>query len=59
MYNKENQTAKGDSNMYEYFIINKKTGENGYIFGSSLENAFRRSKLNREEWTVEWSQYAD
>ena len=45
--------------MYEYHIYNDKTSEEEIIFGYSLEDAFRRSKLDPSEWTVWLSEYVD
>lgn len=45
--------------MYEYGITNKKTNENEIIFGRTLADAYRRAKLNPEEWTMWYREYID
>lgn len=36
--------------MFEYIIINKKTGEETLIYGYNLYDAFERSPLNYSDW---------
>lgn len=38
--------------MWEYEIINNKTGAKGFIYGYSKSDALERSKLNPAEWTI-------
>lgn len=45
--------------MYEYLIENRFTAEQGVVYGYSVEDAFRRAKLNRAEWWVWNSEYVD
>lgn len=45
--------------MWEYDITNKETNEREIISGYWLADAFRRSKLNPDEWVVMGSEYID
>ena len=46
--------------MYEFQLQHKVTGENEFIFGYSLEDAWARSStLKRDEWIVVYSEYID
>lgn len=45
--------------MYEYGIRNINTNEETIIFGYSIANAFGRTKLDRSEWEVWYSEYID
>lgn len=38
--------------MWEYEIINNETGAKGFIYGYSKSDAWKRSELNPNEWTV-------
>lgn len=45
--------------MYEYGIINIKTEETAVMFGRSIADAYRRSKLDKSIWYVEYAEYID
>ena len=45
--------------MYEYEIKNKNTNEIEYVFGYSLNDACRRSKLEPDEWIILSRDYID
>lgn len=45
--------------MREYGVMNNKTNEQIVIFGYSVDNAFLRSKKDKSEWTILWSEYID
>jgi hypothetical protein len=45
--------------MYEYRISKLATGEENFIFGYDLNNAYRRAKLNPSEWVVYGREYID
>jgi hypothetical protein len=46
--------------MWEFGIENVSTNEKSIIFGYSVADAFRRHpSLNREEWSVWYSEYVD
>lgn len=45
--------------MYEYEILNKETEELDFVWGYSIEDAFKCSGLNRDEWKVIYSEYID
>ena len=46
--------------MYEYEIWNEAKQENGFIWGYSVNDAFRRHPdLNRNEWEVISCEYID
>lgn len=46
--------------MYEIEIFNNKTNETKFIFGVSIQDAFRREKnLNPIEWAVIHMDYVD
>lgn len=45
--------------MYEYEILNKETEEIEFMWGYSIEDAFRRRGFNRDEWKVISSEYID
>lgn len=45
--------------MYEYRITKLSNGEETFIFGYSIENAYKRAKLNPAEWVVYGREYID
>ena len=45
--------------MYEFHIVNLATGEDNYIFGYDLTNAYGRTKLNPGEWVCHDREYID
>ena len=45
--------------MYEFRISKLATGEENFIFGYSVENAFSRARLNPTEWVVYSREYID
>lgn len=45
--------------MYEFRISKLATGEESFIFGYDLSNAFKRAKLNPTEWVVWSREYID
>lgn len=45
--------------MYEIEIIHNKTEETKFIFGVSIADAFRRSELSLQDWTVLFVDYVD
>lgn len=45
--------------MYEFEIMNNSTKETDIIFGYSIADAYRRSKLNMVDWTVLHCEYVD
>jgi hypothetical protein len=45
--------------MYEYRISKLATGEESLIFGYSIDNAYKRAKLNPAEWVVYSREYID
>lgn len=45
--------------MYEFRITNLATGKESAIFGYSIDNAYKRSKLNPAEWVVWSREYID
>lgn len=45
--------------MYEYRITKLSNGEENIIFGYSIENAYKRAKLNPAEWVVYGREYID
>lgn len=45
--------------MYEYRITKLSNGEEAFIFGYDLNNAYRRAKLNPAEWVVYGREYID
>ena len=45
--------------MYEFRISKLATGEENFIFGYSVENAFSRAKLNPADWIVWHREYVD
>ena len=45
--------------MYEYEIKNKNTNEIEYVFGYSLNDACRRSKLEPNDWIILSKDYID
>lgn len=45
--------------MKEFHIINIITKENEIIFGRNAIDAFRRAKLNANEWKIEMVEYVD
>ena len=45
--------------MFEYIIINKKTGEETSVYGYDIYDAFERSKLNYDEWECANFMYID
>lgn len=45
--------------MYEFGIINTKTGERNIIFGYTQANAFHRSKLDAKDWEILYMEYVD
>ena len=57
-YNKDTK-GKEITTMWEYDITNKETNEREIISGYWLADAFRRSKLNPDEWVVMGSEYID
>lgn len=46
------QAEEEETKMWEYEIINNKTGAKGFIYGYSKSDALERSKLNPAEWTI-------
>jgi hypothetical protein len=45
--------------MKEFHIINIHTNEENIIFGYNPTDAFRRTKLNHNEWIINWVEYVD
>lgn len=45
--------------MKEFGIININTNEANVIFGRNLADAYNRSKLNPNEWMLDWYEYID
>lgn len=45
--------------MYEYRITKLSNGEETFIFGYNIENAYKRAKLNPAEWVVYSREYID
>lgn len=45
--------------MYEFGIMNIHTNEESTIFGRSIPDAYRRSKLSASDWRVTYSEYID
>lgn len=45
--------------MKEIAIINIITKEREIIFGRNAADAFRRAKLNPNEWIIDWVEYID
>lgn len=45
--------------MYEYEIMNKDNNEITFIHGYSVADAFRRTKLDKDQWTVVYAEYID
>lgn len=45
--------------MKEFHITNIHTKEENIIFGYNPADAFRRAKLNLNEWTIDWIEYVD
>lgn len=45
--------------MYEYRIGNLANGKENIIFGYSIDNAYKRAKLNPAEWIVYSREYID
>lgn len=45
--------------MYEFRITKLSNGEENFIFGYDLSNAFKRAKLNPAEWVVWSREYID
>ena len=45
--------------MYEYRIIKLSNGEESFIFGYDLSNAYKRARLNPAEWVVHSREYVD
>lgn len=45
--------------MWEFEIVNKNTDETKIIFGYTLSDAYRRYKLNPEEWILVLRTYVD
>ena len=53
------RTKERNLKMYEYEILNKETEEIEFMWGYSIEDAFRRRGFNRDEWKVISSEYID
>lgn len=45
--------------MYEFRITKLSNGEETFIFGYNIENAYKRAKLNPAEWVVWSREYID
>ena len=45
--------------MYEYRIAKLSNGEETFIFGYDLNNAYKRAKLNPAEWVAYSREYID
>jgi hypothetical protein len=45
--------------MYEYRIAKLSNGEETFIFGYNIENAYKRANLNPAEWVVYSREYID
>jgi hypothetical protein len=45
--------------MKEFYITNIHTKKENIIFGYNPADAFRRAKLNLNEWTIDWVEYVD
>ena len=45
--------------MKEFGIINVNNNERNVIFGRNSADAFRRAKLNPNEWFIDWVEYID
>jgi hypothetical protein len=53
-------TQQGKENiMYEFRITNLATGKESIVFGYSIDNAYKRAKLNPAEWVVYSREYVD
>ena len=50
---------KGANIMKEFGIININNDERNVIFGRNPADAFRRAKLNINEWIIDWVEYID
>lgn len=53
------QAKKEKTKMWEYEIINNKTGARDFIWGYSKSDAWERSKLNPAEWTIIFEDFID
>lgn len=57
---KTKKTKKEIKKMYEFEIYNKTTDKTDFIFGYTVNDAFRRNpKLNPAEWVVILANYID
>ena len=45
--------------MYEIEIMNINTNEINYLFGYSVKDAFKKKKLDPNEWEVMYVEYID
>lgn len=45
--------------MYEYEIMNKENNEITFIHGYNATDAFRRTKLDKDQWIVVYAEYID
>lgn len=45
--------------MKEFYITNIHTNKENIVFGYNSADAFRRAKLNPNEWTIDWVEYVD
>lgn len=56
----QSERGKEYRTMYEYEIYNERINEHGFIWGYSVDDAFRRHpSLDRNEWKVIFSEYID
>jgi hypothetical protein len=45
--------------MFEFGIVNVKTGEENVMFGYNIADAYRRAKLDMNEWHITYCEYID
>jgi hypothetical protein len=45
--------------MFEFGIMNVSTHEESQMFGYNIADAYRRAKLNMNEWHITYCEYID
>jgi hypothetical protein len=55
----QSNKLKGANIMKEIGIINVNNNERNVIFGRNPADAFRKAKLNPNEWIIDWVEYID
>jgi hypothetical protein len=59
LYYNHKEEIKEITKMYEYEIMNRDNDEITFIHGYSVADAFRRTKLDKDQWTVVYAEYVD